>query len=333
MGLMAVSANHRIECLDGWRGVSIFFVLQGHFFSTPQINLGTFGVLMFFGLSGRLMANLLFEQRQPLGLFYRRRFSRVYPTFALFVLAMFAVAAFQGRSFSSIELASTLMFLRTYFPTPGIWNTPVPIGHIWSLNVEEHAYVFMSVLVLLRLRREGWMLFGSGVMCIIVGFAYVKLGGPFWGNLGTEVAASFILVSGGYSLVCWKLRRFLPAWLPVACLALAMFIDQAGSVWWLGPAISPFLIAIAINHLSDATTWVRSALSWAPLRKMGVYSFSLYLWQQPFFAAGKDGLAWPIALVGAILTGLVSFYLVENPSRLWLNKRWQHAASSTSSRA
>jgi|GEM_PF-3598329 peptidoglycan/LPS O-acetylase OafA/YrhL len=75
----------RIAYLDGWRGCAVLAVLIAHFGSTKGINLGRFGVELFFALSGRLMAEILFVRATPLSSFFPRRISRVYP--ALFVLA------------------------------------------------------------------------------------------------------------------------------------------------------------------------------------------------------------------------------------------------------
>ena len=325
------ASHERIDCLDGWRGLSILCVLQGHFLSIPGFDLGGFGVLMFFCLSGRLMSLLLFEKRQSLGLFYRRRLSRIFPAFALFVIIMFAMGTNDGRVFSWAELISTLLFTRTYFPAPGIWATGMPIGHLWSLNIEEHAYLLMSVLTLLGVARgrEGVILIVAGALCILTGFLYVKLGqrAPFWGSLGTEVSASYILMAAGYRLVCSRARPHVPPWLPLFALLLAASISQASPVWWLGQALNPFLLAFAVNHLSEGFSWFRSMLSWLPLRQFGVWSFSFYLWQQPFYAS-KDVLGTPAALILALGTGLLSFYLVERPAREWLNLKWQPARRS-----
>jgi peptidoglycan/LPS O-acetylase OafA/YrhL len=322
------TGQERIDYLDGWRGVSILCVLQGHFLSIPGFDLGGFGVLMFFCLSGRLMSHLLFEKRQSLALFYRRRLSRIFPAFALFVIAMFAMAAHTGRAFYWVELGSTLLFTRTYFPAPGIWATGMPSGHLWSLNIEEHAYLVMSLLTLLWIARgrEGFILLGAGCLCILTGFLYVKLGqrAPFWGSLGTEVSASYILIAAGYRLVCSRVRPHVPPWLPLAALLLAVWISQASPVWWLGQALNPFLLAFAVNHLSEGFSWVRAGLSRLPLRQFGIWSFSIYLWQQPFYAS-KDTLGMPVALVLAVAAGLLSFYGIERPAREWLNLRWHPA--------
>jgi peptidoglycan/LPS O-acetylase OafA/YrhL len=77
--------------------------------------------------------------------------------------------------------------------------------------------------------------------------------------------------------------------------------------------LSPFLLAFAINHLADAPAAFRGVLATPPLRLMGVWSYSLYIWQQPFYRMQE--FAWPgVGFAGAMLTGLLSFYLFENRS-------------------
>src|SRR5437868_7217872 len=74
----------RQPSLDGWRAMAILLMLDAHFTRIGPLHLGLsqagrLGVDVFFCLSGLLMSRLLFEKRMSLGLFYKRRFSRVYP--------------------------------------------------------------------------------------------------------------------------------------------------------------------------------------------------------------------------------------------------------------
>ena len=78
-------AEHSI-LLDNWRGWAIIFVIAGHFWHVPAIDAGRVGVELFFVLSGRLMADLLFVRRTPIPTFFQRRFTRVLPLSILFVL-------------------------------------------------------------------------------------------------------------------------------------------------------------------------------------------------------------------------------------------------------
>ncbi len=49
------SQNNRIQYLDGWRGIAILFVLLGNVFMIGFMDMGRFGVDVFFVLSGLLL--------------------------------------------------------------------------------------------------------------------------------------------------------------------------------------------------------------------------------------------------------------------------------------
>ena len=69
-----------------------------------------------------------------------------------------APSAFLKHSPECGNVFYTLAFLRTYLPTsPGLWTNGLPVAHLWSLNVEEHCYIFLSIVTLITpLRgREG----------------------------------------------------------------------------------------------------------------------------------------------------------------------------------
>lgn len=329
---MKVVVEH-VKYLDGWRGLAIALVLEGHFFSLIPLDTGRMGVDVFFCLSGFLMSGVLFIQHQPLTKFYRRRISRILPAFLLFVIAIYVFAALKGNPFTKDEVISTLLFLRTYLPAePGIWGTGIPIGHIWSLNIEEHSYIFMSLLVLLRLfrGREGVVLLLVGVGCIGIGILYVKLGNqaPRWGALGSEVAASHLLISAGYRLIREKHGIKMPPYTPLFTLVAAVLCYSKLMPWWSASLISPFLLAFSVNHLAETYKSFRTFLSAPLLRLLGIWSFSIYLWQQPFYVykASIPGGA-VVALAGAMAVALFCFYVWEHPCRSWLNNHWQKTAA------
>lgn len=60
----------------------------------------------------------------------------------------------------------------------------------------------------------------------------------------------------------------------------------------------------------------------------------MYLWQQPFYhAVLADRVAAPVALTAAVCAGAVSFYLIENPARRFLNRAWSEHQQSRMTRA
>jgi peptidoglycan/LPS O-acetylase OafA/YrhL len=130
----------RIDYLDGWRGLAIFLVLQGHFLAIQGWHSGRMGVDVFFCLSGLLMSRILFTRRVPLTTFYKRRISRIIPAFLLYLFITFAIAAVIGKAAPLREVVPTVLFLRSYLPADfHMFSSPYPIGHLWSLNVEEHS--------------------------------------------------------------------------------------------------------------------------------------------------------------------------------------------------
>jgi peptidoglycan/LPS O-acetylase OafA/YrhL len=154
---MIAGAATRIKFLDGWRGLAIFTVLIGHF-SPLDPELGSFGVELFFVLSGRLMAQILFEKKMALPIFFQRRFARVYPALVVLVIGLTllsAVAAILGkdRGIDVLSAVAALTFTFNYLPALG-YPTSRTLEHIWSLAVEEHCYALLALLAIFRRRRS-----------------------------------------------------------------------------------------------------------------------------------------------------------------------------------
>lgn len=324
----ADSSTGHLSYLDGWRGIAIALVLESHFLNIIPLATGRMGVDVFFCLSGFLMSGLLFIKKQRLIVFYKRRISRILPAFFLFVTVIYIFANLKDIEFGSADVVSTFLFIRTYFPIgSGIWDSNIPIGHLWSLNIEEHCYIFMSLMVIFwRLRRhEGLLLIATGSTCIVIGFIYVKMGSeaPSWGALGTEVAASHLLISAGYRLFREKHDFKVPRYFPLVAIFLLPFCYSNIVPWWGSTLLSPFILSFAINHLSETYDWFKSTLANPVLKNLGIWSFSLYLWQQPFYAHKSEFLGGSLtALTVAFAISLLFYYVWEQPIRFWLNKHW-----------
>ena len=76
--------KNRFSALDGWRGLAILFVLAGHLLPLGpkilQMNaaVATSGMVIFFNLSGFLIANILLHDQNIIS-FLIRRFMRIVP--------------------------------------------------------------------------------------------------------------------------------------------------------------------------------------------------------------------------------------------------------------
>lgn len=340
---MNPNSSPHLAYLDGWRGLAIIVVLFAHFQSDTFKWAGNLGVQLFFVLSGYLMGGLLFIKEVPLKDFFARRFSRILPTFIVFVtlMAIYAATLQPVRYLVPMdEFLSTLAFARTYFPAhtsinAGTWQ----IGHMWSLNVEEHSYVLLAIGALIvrmsgRNRLALIFLWLSVLLALFFTLYYPMHhpdGATPW-HRRSEAAALGLLASAAYRVT---LSRSTIDWLTVRRPALPIIsLVVAVSCYWiyarqgsisptLKYTVAPLLLAYSINHLDQAHGAIRRALSSKVLCWFGTCSFSLYLWQQPFYYAhGKSGLPLAPALVGALACGAASFYFLENPLRLYLNNKW-----------
>jgi peptidoglycan/LPS O-acetylase OafA/YrhL len=185
--------------LDGWRGLAIGLLLAGHFFPVAGINLGALGVNFFFVLSGLLMGRILFIDTVPIPTFYRRRIARIFPLVYFFLAAIVLFYLASGKQVSWGEVLPAAGFINNYIRED---HTTMPFGHFWSLCVEEHAYVVLSLVALGA--RARWFsaraAIGVALLCMVaIGLFYsLTYHGPdlyheLW--LRSEVSAFGIFVS------------------------------------------------------------------------------------------------------------------------------------------
>lgn len=317
-----------LDYLDGWRGIAVIFVIVGHFWLDDfKPGVSTFGVDLFFVLSGRLMSEILFVKRAELPTFFFRRFSRIYP--ALFAFVVITTLAFQGTEISHGPVAALLALTFT-LNYAMVYTHPVALlDHLWSLCVEEHAYILLAGVAFLSRRR----LFPVGALIIAVGTA-AMLNGIVRTELGasvldthwrSDVSVAGIFIAGGLWLLLRK--RQAPWW--VSPLALVIAVAAKGAPFQvLSFGLSTIMLAVSITTIDSAAPVFRKILSAKVLTYAGLWSFSLYLWQQPFYKLYREGVApTPLLLLAAVATALASFYLVEKPSRRALNRLFQGRAA------
>ncbi len=323
-----MSEKH-LPYLDGWRGMAILFLLVGHFVPIRGLGIGTIGVDLFFVLSGLLMARLLFVDRVPLPVFYRRRIARIVPGLAVFIVLVVLAYALAGRPISWSEVATAASFTKNYY-LASAEETMMPFGHIWSLSVEEHGYILLSLLVLwARFRNSNgtFLVLGAAVLCcFIAGFYIANYEGRAL-NLRlahTEVAVFGIFFSAGLYLLFHQFgmpRVHVLVYPALALVGVALY-------WWSVPVGlrtlgGVALFAVAVNLLAVAPPALLRMLAHPVLRKFGLWSYSIYIWQQPFyFLVHKGEMSYPLGLALGVAAGLASYYLVECPARAYLNRNW-----------
>lgn len=167
---MAVEAG-RFQVLDGWRGLSILFVLATHLLPLDpkawQLNAtsGALGMSLFFTLSGFLITNFPLRNASVTDFLIRR-------TMRIVSLAWLGATVGLWMSGTPADYAlSTYLF---YANLP-----PIRLGestsHFWSLCVEMQFYIGIALLVA-YLRKEGLMLLPAA--CLLVTALRAVVGEP-----------------------------------------------------------------------------------------------------------------------------------------------------------
>ncbi|HWU65309.1 MAG TPA: acyltransferase [Ensifer sp.] len=354
-------AMQRVTYLDGWRGLAILFVLLDHFGDIERFHFGNFGVELFFVLSGRLMAELLVVQATPWRTFLWRRFSRIYPGLLAFCLLMLIVSNLRplypayAPSISIREFLAGILFVMNYAAPryPDI----LTIDHIWSVCVEEHAYL---ILVLIALAARRWAaprsepegasldpdagtlpskagaerLFPIIAVCLAAAmmvsgivqalFTQQNEHELFW---RTDVRAASVLLPFAVYLTVRPLDRLrrgaaLPPWLATTTFLLALILSDQMFPAWMQYTLGTIALAISVSTIDFAAPSLLRALRSPWLTAFGLLSYSLYLWQQPFYKFSNIIGTGP-AMAGTALAATASYALVEKPCRSALNRLWR----------
>lgn len=158
--------------IDGLRFIAIAAVMVHHIaniFST-FIDWGYFGVDLFFVISGFLITSILLKStgtfKSTYGNFLARRSLRIFPLyyFTLTILILIGHPVVWG------EMGYLLTYTFNYrFPHIELAN---PVGHFWSLSVEEQFYLFWPFMVLGFKNRPKLLI---TITSLMIGFAYLQI--------------------------------------------------------------------------------------------------------------------------------------------------------------
>jgi peptidoglycan/LPS O-acetylase OafA/YrhL len=259
---------------------------------------GTFGVSIFFVLSGYLLSRPFLraangEPLPSLSRYARNRVLRIVPAYwALLAVIVLAVVLTGVADAGAKGLARTFLFDAGELRPLPLW-----LGHTWTLDVEMRFYVLLGVIGtgLAMLRRGVWP------------FAIVALAAAVWGFLAHPVFDS--LDDNG---ILANIGRFTPGILLAVLEATRVRVPAgAGPALFGGGVVALAAASVAGQDpsfpLGDATQWalalasgaiVGGPLVWqwgggaswrlldnAAMRWAGSRSYSLYLVHVPVYAA------------------------------------------------
>lgn len=317
----------RYAYLDGWRGLSILAVLIGHFMSIHGFNAGRFGVEMFFVLSGRLMAEILFIKHTPLPSFFKRRISRVWPALFVFIIAMWLIF---GRTENDLHVGyqsvlSTLTFTYNYYSIY-VEHSPV-LDHIWSLCIEEHTYILLAFVAFLSRKYRFDPIKPLIALCLLflangalLTFSqHLDYYNVYWRS---DTRSASILIGVIIFLVFTQSGKKVNALTSVTLFGLAVALNMNPVPDPIKYSLGTVCVAIAICTIKELPDYLMKFLCHPLLTRVGLISFSLYLWQQPFYKMLHLGYSKVALLVLAMMIATLSYHFIEVPVRKYLNERW-----------
>ena len=296
-------------------GVAQWRVLEG-----PLSLLAEIGVQGFFVLSGYLVYASL-ERSTSLSLYSEKRFRRLYPAYAVVVIACAAVAlAFSADARANLGavgeyLGWNLVFANFMAPElPGVFQgNPMHEvnGALWTLKIEVMFYLVLPVLAwLLRVAgRARWLL-----------IVLIYVGAEAWRIVLTDIGQAelarqlpgqmsfFITGIALHLLSLTGLRRHVAGLAGAAIFAASLVFDAAEPLRAVG--------------LGLATVWV--AWGWPRLpdvARFGDFSYGIYIVHFPIIqlAVALGMFSSPLsgagtAIAACFVIALLLWYGVERPA-------------------
>lgn len=330
-----MTAQHRIDHLDGIRGLAILLVLLYHAFArwpdivpfgesyiaVPLFAWGWLGVQLFFLVSGFVILMTL-ETCHGLRDFLYRRWIRLFPAMLLATAFLFLSAPFfHERPAGAPTLASllpglTFIDIKWYQLLFGWPEKPLE-GAFWSLYVEFKFYVFAGVIYFWRGRN-------ALLIALLAAHALSALSivaAEFFPHRYTLAFAKACSALGfthfgwfAAGALFWLYHKHRdPRWFAAA---LAMAVLSAPFVRKLDLApLLPALIVIAIFAATLAFGRLQSLLKNRVFLFLGFVSYPLYL-------IHENMLVSLIVKTGALLPGMPSLLLPVLPALLVIAAAW-----------
>lgn len=273
--------------LDGLRFLAFFAVFLFHV-RPGRYACGPDGVRVFFTLSGFLITRILLagetgDLRADLGRFYVRRTLRIFPLYYAVVAGLWVSGQLPGLGW---YLTYTYNIRASFERT---WGGPV--GHFWTLCVEEQFYVLYPFLLLKTPSRFRPALL-VGLLLASKGFqahALTRLPMPWSGYL-LPYCGEFLAWG---CLAGWVELRTRPGrWEgPISLLLGVALVVACRSRfdWWAhSPGVPILLGALSGFGLGSAlvvfglwrssSPWLVGPLAWRPVAYLGKISYGLYVY-------------------------------------------------------
>ena len=226
------------------------------------------------------------------------------------------------------------------------FGTPPLLKHLWSLAVEEQFYIIWPLLLAVGLKvcrnhkraLAGIILFGALLSAAAMALLYVPESDPSRVYYGTDTRA-FSLLLGAAAAFVIPSRKLLAMHLSVkkrltfnligitgliAFFAFCVFSNEYGDFLYRGGMLlfSMFCVPLMLAA-AHPETLISRIFSLDPLRRIGAFSYEIYLFQFPIIAiftptVNTNGVnLWLCAaqFLATLLLAWLTYHFIDNPIR------------------
>jgi len=344
-----------IDCL---RGISVLAVILYHF-KFDYFSGGYLGVDIFFVISGFLITSIILEEisleKFSLINFYERRIRRLFPALIVVIITtsfLFEIVFLETEIKKLVvSIISTILFYANfYFQDIGSYFSPLneqqPLLHTWSLSIEEQFYLIFPIFLVLFFKKINL----AFILIILFALFSISLS-QFGGNLKFSYPyvenhlSFFALPQFAFYFTLTRIWEIL-----VGCLlALFLFNNKKNFENRYLVLLGYLLIVLSILFF-DRNTLHPSIITLIPitgtllvllyssenfnesgvfvifnnyiLLKIGLISYSLYLWHQPIYQffnqiyfIDTNNLVKFFIIFLLLILSFFSFKFIEQPFR------------------
>jgi len=346
-----IKLKYRPE-IDTLRAIAVLAVIIYHanfyLFGSLVFSGGYLGVDIFFIISGYLITSIILKElieKDSFSFknFYIKRIKRILPAllFVMLVSIPFSWIYLYPTdlvSFSKSILYSLGFTSNFYFHFSGLeYGSPEgllkPFLHTWSLSVEEQYYILFPiglVFVFKFLRKHLLYFF---LICFVISLLLAD-----WGSKNYPSATFYFLHTRIWELILGSLlayyeiklghrgqNKILCQIFPILGLTLIVysFFSFDGKIFH--PSFYTLIPAIGVSLIlwfSYEDNFILKILSYKVFVKIGLISYSLYLWHYPIFSFANhleiffnNNLEKFLLILVTFILSIFTYYFIEQPAR------------------
>lgn len=333
--------------IDGLRAVAVLAVILYHSnfrFGESNIFKGGFiGVDIFFVISGYLITSIIFKEINQgtfsLLQFYERRIRRIIPVLVAIMIFSIPFSWLFMPPKALNEYAASI--LSSLFFTSNIWfslednywaeaSSLKPFLHTWSLSVEEQFYIIFPCFLLLLWKKCKSIITHVFMFLFLISlyFSYIKSNSDPLSSFYILQTRAWELLAGAITAIAAPSKKQQSNYLNTLMPALGLILIF-GSIMLFNQStphpspitLIPIIGTILIIYFSHTDKTVTKLLSSDIMIKIGVISYSLYLWHFPIFAffhLNYSHETLSSKLLSITLTFIASYFtykIIEQPYR------------------